>query len=183
MGPIISVFIMVLVISILAGLTFLFIASLKNNTATQATIANVRAGTTSVVGEAITAVTAGNYTAAHALGLRDTTCSVVAVYNASTAGKLLAAGNYTFAGCKITNLTSAWFDSTGAELWAINYTYDYLPYTNAELSINGTESAGITVVNYLPLIFLAVIFGALLTLVLKIVLPYINLGNQFGTEM
>ena len=89
MGPVISVFVLVLIVSILAGLTFLFVGQLKTQ------IGN-SAGTTS----------------------------------------------------------TAW---------------------NAT---NATEAAGYTVVGYLPLIFLAIIFGAILTLVLKIILPYINLGQQ-----
>ena len=98
MGPLISVFVLILVISILAGLTFLFVAQLKSQ-----------------------------------------------VY--STAGN----GNSTL----------------GAT-------------TTAGLAVNKTEAAGATVVDYLPLIFLAIIFGALLTLVLKIILPYINLGQSVG---
>lgn len=92
LGPVISVFVMVLVISILAGLTFLFVAQLKAEVLT----------------------TSGS----------DTSTSYQAV--------------------------------------------------------NDTEAAGATVVNYLSLIFLAVIFGAILTLVLKIILPYINLGQSVG---
>jgi NADH:ubiquinone oxidoreductase subunit 3 (subunit A) len=45
-------------------------------------------------------------------------------------------------------------------------------------AVNSTEAAGATVVNYLPLLFLAIIFGAILAVVLKIILPYINLGNS-----
>jgi hypothetical protein len=93
MGPVISVFVMVLVISILSGLTFLFVAQLKTQ------VANTATGNTS-----------------------------------STAYK----------------------------------------------AVNDTEAAGATVVGYLPLIFLAIIFGAILTLVLRIILPYINLGQQMG---
>ena len=93
MGPIISVFVMVLVISILSGLTFLFVAQLKTQVQTTATD-----------GENSTAYQA----------------------------------------------------------------------------VNDTEAAGATVVSYLSLIFLAVIFGAILTLVLRIILPYINLGQQMG---
>jgi hypothetical protein len=93
MGPIISVFIMVLIISILAGLTFLFVAQLK--------------------AQVLTTATGG------------------------------------------VNSTSY-------------------------MAVNSTEAAGYTVVGYLPLIFLAVIFGAILTLVLKIILPYINLGQSMG---
>ncbi len=93
MGPIISVFVLVLVISILAGLTFLFVSQLKTQVED-------------------TADGGDNSTAYHA--------------------------------------------------------------------VNDTEAAGATVVGYLPLIFLAIIFGAILTLVLKIILPYINLGQNMG---
>lgn len=95
MGPIISVFVLILIISILAGLTFLFVAQLKTQ-----------------------------------------------ILSSTTNG----------------------------------------PNQNntAYYAINQTEAAGVTVVGYLPLIFLAVIFGALLTLVLKIILPYINLGQSVG---
>ena len=92
MGPIISVFVLILIISILSGLTFLFVAQLKSQVQT-------------------------------------------------TSG------------------------GTG---------------TTSYLAVNATEAAGYTVVGYLPLIFLAIIFGALLTLVLKIILPYINLGQSVG---
>jgi FlaG/FlaF family flagellin (archaellin) len=91
-GPVISVFVMVLIISILAGLTFLFVSQLKEE-----------------------------------------------VYN-----------------------TSGDYESTAYQ------------------AVNDTEAAGATVVNYLSLIFLAVIFGAILTLVLRIILPYINLGQNLG---
>jgi len=92
MGPVISVFVMVLVISILAGLTFLFVAQLKSQVQT----------------------------------------------------------------------TSGGTDTTSYQ------------------AVNDTEAAGATIVGYLPLIFLAIIFGAILTLVLKIILPYINLGQSMG---
>ena len=91
-GPIISVFVMVLVVSILAGLTFLFVAQLKTN--------------------------------------------VLEVSGATT--------------------------------------------TVAYQAVNDTEAAGADVVDYLSLIFLAVIFGAILTLVMRIILPYINLGQSMG---
>jgi hypothetical protein len=95
MGPIISVFVLVLIVSILAGLTFLFVAQLKTQ--------------------------------------------VLATVPAA--------------------------DGTNS---------------TAYRAVNNTETAGFTVIAYLPLIFLAVIFGALLTLVLKIILPYINLGQSVG---
>lgn len=92
LGPVISVFVMVLVISILAGLTFLFVSQLKSEVA----------------------------------------------------------------------------NTSGSE------------QSTAYQAVNDTENAGATVVNYLSLIFLAVIFGAILTLVLRIILPYINLGQSMG---
>ena len=92
MGQVISVFVLVLVISILAGLTFLFVSELK--TQVEAT----SGGTTTVAYQAV----------------------------------------------------------------------------------NDTENAGATVIDYLPLIFLALIFGAILTLVLRIIIPYINLGQNMG---
>lgn len=99
MGPIISVFVMVLIISILSGLTFLFVAQLK----------------TQVLSTSVSTDPAAN---------------------------------------------------------GINST--------AYKAVNNTEAAGATVVGYLSLIFLAVIFGAILTLVLRIILPYINLGQSIG---
>ncbi len=92
MGPVISVFVMVLVISILAGLTFLFVSQLKTE---------------------VEATSGGQQNTAYR-------------------------------------------------------------------AVNDTEAAGATVVNYLSLIFLALIFGAILTLVLRIILPYINLGQSMG---
>ena len=94
MGPVISVFVLVLIVSILAGLTFLFVSQLKDQ-------------------------------------IEDT-----------------AEGN-----------TSS----------------------TAYQAVNDTEAAGATIVGYLPLIFLAIIFGAILTLVLKIILPYINLGQSMSS--
>jgi len=93
MGPVISVFVLVLIISILAGLTFLFVAQLKD---------------------------------------------------------------------QVEETTSDGVNSTAYQ------------------AVNDTEAAGATIVGYLPLIFLAIIFGAILTLVLKIILPYINLGQNMG---
>lgn len=52
--------------------------------------------------------------------------------------------------------------------------------SSAYKAVNSTEAAGATLINYLPLLFLAIIFGAILAVVLKIILPYINLGNSMG---
>ena len=168
-GSVISVFIMILIISILAGLTFLFIAELKTQTASQSPISD----TVTVSEEEVSPTDLGTSFATSTL--RDITCTVSSVTNDSGA-VLLVDTNYTVTGCSIANLTSDFTDAS----WEINYTYVYRPYTTAENAVNDTEEAGTTLVDYLPLIFLAVIFGAILTLVLKIILPYLNLGQSLG---
>ena len=167
MGPIISVFVMVLVISILAGLTFLFVSSLKTQ---------VR---TSVI-ESITVInqTGGTITSTPYRLTADSYAVDFAVTRATnaTSGLPIAVGNYTLS-------TDGYVTNASATQWStvlFSYTYRSPSGTNAYIAVNGTESAGATIVNYLPLIFLAVIFGALLTLVLRIILPYINLGNSVG---
>ena len=47
-------------------------------------------------------------------------------------------------------------------------------------AVNTTEAAGYNVTKYLSLLFLALIFGAVLIVVLRVILPYINLGQQIG---
>lgn len=53
--------------------------------------------------------------------------------------------------------------------------------STAYQAVNSTEAAGANVITYLGLVFLALIFGAILLLVLKIMVPYINLGQQMGS--
>lgn len=50
--------------------------------------------------------------------------------------------------------------------------------STAYKAVNSTEAAGFQVIGYLGLVFLAIIFGALLTLVLRIILPYVNFGRS-----
>jgi len=52
--------------------------------------------------------------------------------------------------------------------------------STAYQAVNQTEAAGYTVITFLPLVFLALIFGAILMVVLKVILPYINLGQSVG---
>lgn len=168
MGPVISVFVMVLVISILAGLTFLFVASLKTNVV-DTTISATTATDNNVY------INATGYTLAGASDLEATGYVITLVKNATDDVTILS-GNYTVSSLGV--LTNA-----SVTNWAdVNVTYSYNriaeSHRNAYDSVVGTEDAGAGVVGYLPLIFIALIFGAVLTLVLKIILPYINLGNQ-----
>ncbi|MFX1312077.1 MAG: hypothetical protein ACFFHD_05650 [Promethearchaeota archaeon] len=171
MGPVISVFVLVLIISILAGLTFLFVAQLQTNTLDVS-----RKSTFTTLNESGWINSSGyqltNYTEP---AFADPTITL-AINNSDDGA--IASGNYTVSTTGfITNATAAnWVD--------VNFSYTYssiaLDARTAYESINTTETAGATVVNYLSLIFLAVIFGAILTLVLRIVLPYINLGRNMG---
>lgn len=52
--------------------------------------------------------------------------------------------------------------------------------STAYRAVNTTENAGFQVTSYLSLLFLALIFGAVLIVVLRVILPYINLGNSVG---
>lgn len=96
----------------------------------------------------------------------------------------------------LTSPTMYLFNTTSNQIQLRNIRYEWSPLTvsstinssgggggafqsqTAYNAINDTEAAGATVVDYLALIFLAIIFGAVLTLVLKIILPYINLGKS-----
>ena len=191
MGPVISVFVMVLVIAILAGLTFMFITALKTNvvktTQTTTSVTNESQGTTGLAW-----INATTYGLTNSSLRAFNSPSIIAVWGDANQSNgtgvitylpvgytaLIAAGNYTVSSSGVlTNLTTYVFPNV-----SVSYSYSYVPDTNANAytAINSTEAAGAGIVGYLPLIFLAVIFGAILTLVLKIILPYVNLGNQMG---
>ena len=165
-GPVISVFVMILVVSILAGLTFLFVSQLK----TQVVSATVTSGTTS---NETGWLNNSGYTLTQAALLTEFGGpAIVTIINASDY-LVISSANYTLVGNTIYNITTETFTSVN-----ITYSYGYIAETTAYNAVNDTEAAGATIVNYLSLIFLAIIFGAILTLVLRIILPYINLGKQ-----
>jgi len=176
MGQIISVFVLVLVISILAGLTFLFVGQLKSQVADTSTWASGSAWAENVT------VNGDTYQLSNASSgiYYSFTTGTVVIYNFT---KTLEAANYTVNSdgviVNLTNpLTNGW--EVGYDGWLANYTYTYISDPTAHRAINDTESSGATIIGYLPLVFLALIFGAILTLVLKIILPFINLGDIFG---
>ena len=168
-GPVISVFTMVLVISILAGLTFLFVSQLKTNVETTTLVsATIYNETGATVGLDV------NYTLAAVATSTQFQNPVILAYRNDTIGDV-AVANFSVSADGILRNASA-------EQWKGNVTYSYshIGDTGAYLATNDTEAAGASIVAYLPLIFLAIIFGAILTLVLKIILPYINLGKNMG---
>jgi len=52
--------------------------------------------------------------------------------------------------------------------------------STAYQAVNDTEDAGTTIIDFLPILFLAIIFGAILVVVLRVILPFINLGQNVG---
>ena len=46
--------------------------------------------------------------------------------------------------------------------------------TTAYQAVNNTEKAGADLVNYIPLVFLAIIFGVILVVVLRVLMPYVG---------
>ena len=171
-GPVISVFVMVLIVSILAGLTFLFVAQLKNEVVTTSSD-----DVLTINGESGGFLNATGYRLARANdpGFRSPT--ITFARNATT---MIGLGNISVSSTGVvTNATGATIPGTWQAV-VFNYTYIGIGDTGAYDAVNDTEAAGSTVVNYLALIFLAVIFGAILTLVLRIILPYINLGQSMG---
>ena len=171
MGPIISVFVLVLIISILAGLTFLFVVQLKNQ------VEDTTLDSDTVYNET-GAKLEGDTT--HTLGAVATSTQfqspVIIEYVNDTIGSVTVLGNFSVTSAGVVSNASA-------ENWNgnISYTYSHIKDSTAYKAVNETEAAGYTIVGYLPLIFLAIIFGAILTLVLKIIIPYINLGKEMGS--
>jgi hypothetical protein len=178
MGEIISVFVMILVVSILAGLTFLFVGQLK----TQSVGVSINADL-NVVNESVT-FSVTNVAQKLSSTRTNAICNAITyIANETVTGASLALGNITQTNCNVINTTGMGLAGTGNNRTVyVSYNVDYtdpnLP--SAYAATNATESAGYTVIGYLPLIFLAVIFGAILVLVLKIILPFINLGKQVG---
>ena len=174
MSQVISVFVMILVISILAGLTFLFVSELK---------AEIQSGGQSQfsVSEEVAVINETGQVVSVARtqsSTFDSTAKTFVVTGLWNSTKSYAVGNVTISSSgEIFNASTIHFEDSSVR---INYTYFSAIGSTAYKSINDTEAAGTTVINYLPLIFLALIFGVILTLVLKIILPYINLGQQVG---
>jgi len=176
MGPIISVFVMVLVISILAGLTFLFVAQLKTQIVDTTAITGV-----TVTNESGAYVNITGYTLDGASALQARSFVMTAVWgNVSGTTYLIPGANYTVSASGVLTNATEVPNATEYDDANASYTYKYIGDAGAYTAVNTTETAGASIVNYLALIFLAIIFGAILTIVLKIILPYINLGQSMG---
>ena len=174
MSEVVGVFILVLIVSVIAGMTFLFTSQLKDQVEATAPLDSV-----AVTSESMTFINAtlgGNTTASATQ--RDCVITSATIINA-TSFLTITSGNYTLnspSNCYITaiDVGNEFEDSEVT----VNYTYSYKPIATSERAVNDTEAAGADIVDYLPLLFLAIIFGVILAVVLKIILPYINLGQQ-----
>ena len=168
MNQIVSVFILMLVISLLAGMTFLFIVTLKSQA-----VDTSQYVTETVLNEA-GQVNSTTYYLTHYTDIGFSAPAITTATNTSS-GIAVASGNWTLA-------TSGSIINASAVEWntvTFNYTYAH-PVMNAYNSINKTEAAGYQVIGYLGILFLALIFGAILTVVLRVILPYINIGQSMG---
>ena len=176
MGPIISVFVLVLIVSILAGLTFLFVASLKDTSLE----VSERTALTVLIEEISAADLWAGVSVAGTSYLDANNFVLTGVLNATDDTDLLTTNATLTSSGLITNATA--LTDEYEDGFKVNYTLSYIAGddSNSYLAINETENAGAGIVGYLPLIFLAIIFGAILTLVLRIILPYINLGQNMG---
>lgn len=160
-----------LIISILVGMVFLFTSQLKDTTGSM----DLARTTTAVTNETLTTVTESGEDLTYSTS-NDVTCTIVIVTNA-TGGETIASGNYTQSNCNLVSAAGSGYNNTN---WNVSYTANYIDST-AWTAINDTEGAGSTLIDYLPLLFLAIIFGTILIVVLRVLLPYINLGGKMDT--
>ena len=178
MGQIVTIFITILVVSVIAAMTFLFIGSLKDQVVT-----NTRT-TIGVTNETIAFGDTAIATIANSEAIEFTTWNATLVLNRTfddaffTNDTLTEGVDYQInsANGTMINLTATWNRSD------VTYNYNAISDANknAYVATNTTESAGITVVGFLSILFLALIFSAILTVVMRFVLPFLNLGNQLG---
>lgn len=173
LGPVISVFVTLLVVAVMAGLTFIFIAGLKTTTLTASTTTPA-----TIVNESGGFLNLSGYVVANAGQTGFSNFQVLLINNQSNQ-VTIGTGNYTVEANGRVRGTGLQFNWTNVN---ITYSFNFVDGSHDEAygAINGTESAGAGVVSYLPLIFLALIFGVILTLVLRTILPFIDLGNKMG---
>jgi len=171
MNEIIGVFILLLVVSIIAGMTFLFLNGLKDTTGEMGLetyyIYNETLDSMTEAGEYVVNIHRPNFAMS----------TTIVATNASS-GNLIPSTNYTVTSAGLISITIA--DSYNNSDWNVSYNYNSAEGSAAYSAVNDTEEAGTTLVDFLPILFLAIIFGAILTVVLRVILPFINLGQQTG---
>lgn len=172
MPEVIGLFVLVLVVAVIAGMTFLFTASLKTQVQNSSPQATYRIGNESGW------LNSSGYILSNTSKLGFNSPAILIVLNNLTnpGATTIPALNYSISSAGVlTNATPANISTV-----FISYTYSSIENLNGYTAVNSTEAAGAGIVTYLPLLFLAMIFGVILTVTLRIILPYINLGSQSG---
>jgi hypothetical protein len=166
LNQIVSIFIIFLVVSILIGFSFLFIAGWKQTAGTATAVSGSTTNENGFING-----TSWDLNASSKEGW-----ALVQMINATngTSGALINTANYT-----VDSVTGIVTNLTGQTWNNVNFTYTWTYFgSTAYKAINQTETSGYQMVNYLGIIFLALIFGAILAVILRIIIPYINLGQQ-----
>ena len=172
MNEVIGAFIILLVVSIIAGMTFLFLSTMKEKTA------EMDLDSFSVVNETLPSFgELGDFVAT----IHEPAWGSFVLGIVTNGTVVIDVGNYTSTSAGFINVTVAGStgDHNGSD-WNVSYTYNSAKDSAAYQAVNDTEEAGTTIVDFLPILFLAIIFGAILTVVLRVILPFINLGQQAG---
>lgn len=177
-NQIITIAIIVLIMSIILGVTFLFVDELKTQVREQAE------NTYTTTNETSAYINTTGYTLASASSdSLARTFTITAIWNASDNG----VGYYNLSIPTTNASVSSAGSVTNASAFnwgnvSITYTYESAIGETSYLAVNDTEDSGTTLVDYLPPIFLALVFSIILAVVLKIIVPYINFGKEVTTQ-
>jgi len=131
-----SVIVMLFIIGLIIMIFSIMSAGIQNSNSIYEHTASTTVGGEAVTQALMKTATGDPFSVA---SYRGATCEIVAVYNSTGAGAVIAAGNYTeISECAIKNLTSE-FSTVN---WAVNYTYRYYADTyGTQQIINDTSSA------------------------------------------
>ena len=164
----ISIFILVLMVVVISGFTYWFISSFKG------TLATVDEQTGTVVNESVHINSTGNMLA-HATDLGFAHPVITAASNNTDSTGITVLGNITVSSTgNVTNASAlSWNDAL------ISYTYGYTGGT-AYGAVNDTETASLNIIDLLPFIFMALGFVIIIGVLIRILVPIMNLGNSFG---
>ena len=128
--------------------------------------------TTAVVNESVSIPTATGVSLAKST-LRDVTCGTVSCVN-GTAGLVIAAGNYTQTNCLIQNKTNTGLYTT----WKCSYSAEYSADTTRYNATISNDTAVAKIPQSLKLLATAIIFGAVLFVILRVI-PMKPSGSSF----
>jgi hypothetical protein len=161
-----SIFLSVIVMAFLIGL-FVYLFALMGSELKDTTYT---VGSGSVNNETI-ATLGGTAKSLSVAAYRNVVCTLVNVQNQS---QLLAAGNYTFTACTITNLTGAY------ALYNVTYAYTYDADNTATDTMNATVAEVAGAVDWLPLLIVISAMIAIILLTVMIIVAIRGSGLMQG---